>query len=311
MRKKQFFLSVCLNPTLQKTIQFKHFQMGEVNRAIAVSLEASGKGVNVTRVLTQLGANAVHLTHNGSGDKDRFLALCKKDRLKVITVTGRSAVRSCTTVLDLSGRSTTEIIEPNFSINQKIEKKLIRKFDHLLSKVHTLILSGTTANGYSKDIFSSLIQKAQKESILVIADFHGKALQTALPFSPDYIKINAKEFAQTFLPELSFNEKENLSPYFDLFSEKAVAIKKQYQSEVIITLGKQGVLFFPNGEMEQIAAHQAAAINTIGCGDAFCAAFAFALHQNPTKIREALNYGSKIAALNAATLKPGSILSGD
>jgi fructose-1-phosphate kinase PfkB-like protein len=74
-------LCVCLNPTVQKTITLPRMLVGEVNRASAVRTDASGKGVNVARVLVQLGeADVVHLTHLGDGPNAQlFSALAAAD----------------------------------------------------------------------------------------------------------------------------------------------------------------------------------------------------------------------------------------
>jgi hypothetical protein len=76
------FLAVCLNPTFQRTVRLKKLEKGEVNRARLARLDASGKGINVSRVLQQLGAPVRHLTHLGPG-RDEFLRLCGEDNLQI------------------------------------------------------------------------------------------------------------------------------------------------------------------------------------------------------------------------------------
>ena len=70
------FLSVCLNPTLQKTLSFSSIVPGKVNRTGVHRLDVSGKGINVTRILTQLGKkaaieaeNAAELVYNSGLNK--------------------------------------------------------------------------------------------------------------------------------------------------------------------------------------------------------------------------------------------------
>ena len=93
-------LTVCLNPTLQKTLCFPSVTQGEVNRTDNHRLDASGKGINVSRVLTQLGKTAVHLTQLGGELRPLFLSLCKKDKLlgslgTVEWVESKSPIRFC------------------------------------------------------------------------------------------------------------------------------------------------------------------------------------------------------------------------
>ncbi|HAP56468.1 MAG TPA: carbohydrate kinase, partial [Sphaerochaeta sp.] len=58
-------LTVCLNPTFQNTLRFASFKIGEVNRASEHYLDASGKGMNTARIVSQLGEQSMLLTHLG------------------------------------------------------------------------------------------------------------------------------------------------------------------------------------------------------------------------------------------------------
>jgi fructose-1-phosphate kinase PfkB-like protein len=73
------FLTVCLNPTIQKTLRYPSITPGTVNRTAHHRLDVSGKGINVTRVLTQLGKKVTHLTQLGGVMRPLFLSLCEKD----------------------------------------------------------------------------------------------------------------------------------------------------------------------------------------------------------------------------------------
>jgi 1-phosphofructokinase/tagatose 6-phosphate kinase len=61
MGEQKKFLSICLTPTMQRTMRFPSVEKGEVNRTSEYRIDASGKGVNVTRVLDQLGEEVTHL----------------------------------------------------------------------------------------------------------------------------------------------------------------------------------------------------------------------------------------------------------
>jgi hypothetical protein len=77
------FLTVCLNPVLQRTLSFPALRIGGVNRTEEHRVDASGKGINVARVLTQLGARATALTTVGGRFADYFLDLTRRDELTV------------------------------------------------------------------------------------------------------------------------------------------------------------------------------------------------------------------------------------
>lgn len=47
--------TVTLNPALDKTVQIPSFRLGEVNRISAMRTDPGGKGINVSKVLRELG----------------------------------------------------------------------------------------------------------------------------------------------------------------------------------------------------------------------------------------------------------------
>ena len=69
---KTVILCVGGTPAVQRTLDFPNLLFGEVNRASAVRITASGKVVNAARVATVLGGQALVATFLG-GDAGRFV----------------------------------------------------------------------------------------------------------------------------------------------------------------------------------------------------------------------------------------------
>ena len=90
------YLAVCLNPVIQKTLVFTSLAKGEVNRTSEYRVDASGKGINVARVLGQLGRPAIHLSQLGGPTRDWFLALCAADSLNARWVDSGSGSAAAT-----------------------------------------------------------------------------------------------------------------------------------------------------------------------------------------------------------------------
>ena len=131
-----FFLTICLNPTLQKTLCFPAIVSGTVNRTGVHRLDVSGKGVNVTRVLTQLGKKAVHLTQLGGDLRPLFLSLCGQDGLSVEWVESGSQIRFCYTLITETDGVTTELVEESEPVGKgcgcTCEKDLLEKLNSKL-----------------------------------------------------------------------------------------------------------------------------------------------------------------------------------
>ena len=176
------FLAVCLNPTFQRTISLAELEPGEVNRATKARLDASGKGINVARVLRQLGGEVRHLTHLGPGS-DEFLSLCRTDGLEVIWTDSPSPIRTCITLLDGSHSSTTEIIEPTEPVDESTVSRVRELFGAELQSSDWLILSGSKAPGYPADLFAEFCGMAREAGVRVLADYRGKELEASLRIS--------------------------------------------------------------------------------------------------------------------------------
>ncbi len=127
------FLSVCLNPTFQRTVRISNLKRGEVTRAQSAQLDIAGKGVNTTRVLSQLGAPVRHLTHLGEG-KELLLNLCRSEGLELIWAQSNSPIRTCITLLDDETKSTTEIVEPTEPVDESTVQTIRTLYEEELNK---------------------------------------------------------------------------------------------------------------------------------------------------------------------------------
>ncbi|MDR2471588.1 MAG: PfkB family carbohydrate kinase [Treponema sp.] len=314
MEKPRRFLSVCVNPTLQKTLCFDGVIPGGVNRAAASRLDVSGKGINVTRVLSQLGKDAVHLTHLGGGLRGLFLNLCEEDGLDVRWVESGSAVRFCYTIIagEGSGRTVTELVEEGEPVAPGTGEKVLAAYGELLSEAGTVIISGTKARGYGRGLVPEMVRLAREAGRRTILDVRGDDLRDSLPFGPDVIKPNLFEFAGTFAPGLeSLGELSgDKAGVREQIEALALDLAARYGTGVILSRGTRPVWYAAackgGGVFAECPVESRPPVNTVGSGDAFTAGLAAAL-EDRLPLREAILQGIRCGGLNAGLLKPGVI----
>jgi len=310
------FLTVCLNPTLQKTLRFPSIYPGTVNRTGVHRLDASGKGINVTRVLTQLGKKAVHLTQLGGGMRPLFLSLCEQDKLSVQWVESESQIRFCYTLLSDADGAVTELIEESEPVCAGTEDRLLEKFDDILAYTADLswvIISGTKAAGFSGAVIPAMTQRAKEKGLKVILDIKGKDLTESLKYKPDIVKPNLFEFAADFVPELI--KSNELIAIDDAAKEQiksaVLDMARKHNCRVILTNGSREIIAAEADKFFEIKVQPVKAVNSTGCGDAFTAGLAAALEPlvpgDGAGIREAISEGCKCGALNAALVRPGVV----
>ncbi|MDR1389875.1 MAG: PfkB family carbohydrate kinase [Treponema sp.] len=307
------FLTVCMNPTLQKTLCFSSIVPGQVNRTDRHRLDASGKGINVTRVLCQLGKTATHLTQLGGELRPFFLALCKKDGLEIEWVESAGAVRFCYTLIS-GDRSTeiTELVEEGEQVDAPAEERFLKKYKTLLPSFGTVIFSGAKARGFSDNLVPLMVCLARERGARIILDMRGSDLVKSLPYCPDIIKPNLFEFTGTFAPELKklgelSGDEEGVK---DRVREIALELAERHHCRIILSRGSRPLWYCGGGGFEEFPVKKIPAVNTvntIGSGDAFTAGLASALDEG-LDFRGALEAGTRCGAANARLLKPGVII---
>jgi fructose-1-phosphate kinase PfkB-like protein len=315
------FLTVCLNPTLQKTLRFSSVIPDTVNRTGIHRLDASGKGINVSRVLTQLGKNVAHLTQLGGPMRPAFLSLCEEDSLSVEWVQSNSHIRFCYTLINDADSSITELVEEADPIEADTEERLLEKFDYLLQRrkpamhdqpetplFECLIVSGTKAAGFSDKVIPLMVRKAKEKGLTVILDVKGKDLTESLQYGPDIIKPNLYEFASTFTPDLVRN---NDLPGDETETKEQIKTMmlntcKKFNCRVILTRGSRKIWAADREQFFEADFQVVKPVNTIGCGDAFTAGLASAL-KDGAGFSEAIAEGIRFGALNAGLFRPGVI----
>eukprot|EP00667_Euglena_gracilis_P017057 EG_transcript_17914 len=297
-------LTVCLSPTLQKTLLLPDLAEDEVNRCLTERLDASGKGVNVTRVLRQLGAQATHLTQLGGCFREKFLAMCQEDGLCVEWVESNTEIRFCYTLLSQAKRTSTEVVEEAPAVAPAVEAAVRRAFAALLPAVQAVAVSGSKARGFSAALFPDMVRLAKAEGKLVVLDYRKDDLLHSLPHGPDVVKPNFAEFLDTFFPGQTFDSDEAA---VRAVKDRMLALRREYGCTVIVTRGSCPTLYTTDQDtVGELLPEVLEPVNTIGCGDAMTAGVLFALATGQTT-EEAVALGHRCAKQNAQHLRPGVI----
>ncbi len=300
-------LVVCLNPTFQRTMVFETFLEGEVNRSDHYRLDASGKGVNVARVIAQLGGKAIHLTHLGSHRTQEFIEMLKGDGIELFWSDSRSTIRTCTTIINSNNKTTTELVEEPQEVAQGTEEMIVEQFKTALQESATLVISGTRSPGYSPSLYTDFVKEAKAQGKRVILDIKGGDLLQSLPYGVDVIKPNLSEFANTFMDGLTVLEQEDSQEIKGRIIAKMEELYREYGSAIVLTRGAFSVWLYDQDGFWEEPVEKVEPLNTIGCGDATTAGIAYGLTKGDS-LREAVKLGLACGVANAKTLRPGSII---
>ncbi len=295
---------VCLNPVLQKTLVYQSFRKGEVNRTAEYRLDAAGKGVCAARVLTQLGERVVHLTHLGGPSRDWFLDLCAKDHVALRWVDSASPIRFCTTVIDESDHTASELVEEAEPVAAPTRARLVKLYKSLLPDFDAVLLSGTVAAGYGPGLMGELARLAFDSGKHSYLDIKGQDLLDCLPARPISVKPNLEELSSTLRRAKTppANEEELRS----LAARAGKDWYERYGTYLVVTRGGKSCLYWDGKNLDEYPVPSIALVNPIGSGDAFGVGLAAALEHGDS-IKDAVARGVELGGLNALRLKPGSL----
>src|SRR4051812_44569687 len=136
-------LTLGTTPAGQRTMTFEQLVVDGVNRAAEVRETASGKSINVARVLKTLGHDVIATGFlGGDGGKAVREDLARAGIGDEFVMVG-AKTRTCVTVIDSAAGTATELIEESHPVEPPDADALLGKLDELLEAADVLVLSGT------------------------------------------------------------------------------------------------------------------------------------------------------------------------
>lgn len=298
-------VAVGLNPTWQRTVTVSAIVPGEVIRCDAVREDAAGKGLNVARVVGQLGGRATHVSWFSGRRGEMIRAACASEGIVVAPFACDAEARVCTTVIGREPPSVTELVEPGGPVDDGAAERFLDAFEAAIADADGAALCGSAAPGFPVDIYAqaAALLRTQRPDAELICDIRGAALERLLRFHPEIVKINVDEFLATFV---------RTGVPGDPLEKRAAAVailggNRYGVGAWILTDGARPTIVAagddPVVEVEPIALEP---VNTIGCGDAFLAGLIVA-RADGDSLADAVDHGHAAAAMNASLMKPGSI----
>ncbi len=162
-------LAAGLTPAWQQILRFENFRPGEVNRASEVHWCPSGKVLNVGLALARLGASCTTLAPLGGPalqpTEREFAALGAARRWIDVAC----PTRVCTTILDVSSKQTTELVENAGPLSAAELKAFAAAFVELVADARLAIITGSLAKGAPATFFRDLAAGAPVPSCWMFA----------------------------------------------------------------------------------------------------------------------------------------------
>ncbi len=257
---------------------------------------AGGKGINVARVLKELGHKDILATgFVGGANGDLILRGLDAEGIPHSFVRTKDESRLCIAIVDPEKGTQTEVNENGPEVTQEELDALTKVLEQYLDKTEYLILSGSIPPGAPSDFYAEIITKAKSIGVKTILDTSGNALNRGAAAGPFMVKPNERELSALKGRELLTVE-EILSAAKSLLSAKT--------EMVVVSMGRSGALVTNGIESWQAVPPEIEFVSAVGSGDSLVAGFLDSLLKGGT-ISDALKRGTAAGAANAATYGAG------
>ena len=271
-----------------------------MNRAAAVYDYASGKSVNVARVLRALGEEALATGFVGRGERgDALLADLDRAGIRHDFVRVAPPARQCVTVIDRAAGTATELVEESQPVYDGDWAELLRRLGGMVPAATGCVFSGSLPPGAPEDFYAQALRLFAGRRVPRIVDARKGPLREALKEPAFVAKLNREELGETVGGALDSDES---------LLRAAVAVMPE-RGVLVVTLGSQGaaVLF---GRAWRVRAPVVAARSAVGSGDAFAAGMMVGLLRGQEP-RDAAALGAACGAANAMTDLAGHLSRAD
>ena len=290
-------LTVNLNPALDKIITLDNLKFGKLNRAEETTILAGGKGINVSKVLTELKIKNKALGIAGGNNGRVITSMLKNKGVNSNFIDSDFETRQNLKILEKNTNKETEINESGQVSREDIED-FIAAFEKDIKKYKLIVLSGSLPKGVKKNIYAELIEKTKKEEdVRVILDSSGEEFKLALKKAPYLVKPNLEEIENLLCRRINSN---------DDLKKGARYLLEQGVNIVMISLGAKGAFIASANEGYRIYTPQVkVSQTTVGAGDTMVAGLAAEIVKN-NNLKE---IGVFASALATAAVESGSITS--
>lgn len=261
--------TVTLNPALDRTVAVKQLLEDDTNRILSENYYAGGKGIDVSRVIRELGGQSIALGLVGGYDGLHLEGLLINAGVM-------------TDFTKISGETRTNIIIKEQTTGRQLAisatgpdvsaTEIGQFYQHVLQaqSMDYLVLSGSLPRGVTHNLYGQLILAGRKKGSFVVLDTDGTALKESVNYQPTFIKPNTHELSRLVGREL-MAEGEIL--------RACEEVQQKGISYVLVSRGKEGLILSTGEQRIKAVAPHVKVDSTVGAGDSAVAGFVMAHSQ--------------------------------
>ncbi|WP_413113203.1 1-phosphofructokinase [Thaumasiovibrio sp. DFM-14] len=287
-------VTVTLNPALDLTGHLNVLNVGSVSLVEQGDLHAAGKGVNVAKVLSDLGAQVTVTGFLGADNQDMFCQLFEELGVNDQFVRVQGSTRINVKLVDKAG-VTSDINFPGADVKPTDIEQFERRLFGLAEDHEYIVIAGSLPKGVSPKLCAAWIQKLHKMGKKVLFDSSRAALADGINANPWLIKPNDEELSEFVGRDLASAEQ---------CQDAATALADKGIENVVVSMGEKGVMWLNAGKWLHAQPPRMDVVSTVGAGDTLVAGLCWG-HMQEMKKPELLTFATALSALAVSQVGVG------
>ncbi len=279
-------VTITLNPALDLTGSVNQLNVGSVSLVGQSSLHAAGKGVNVAKVLSELGAQVTVTGFLGRDNQELFCQLFEQLGVQDAFIRIAGATRINVKLVEQSG-AVSDINFPGIQVTEADIEAFEATLQRLAQDHDYFVLAGSLPQGISPQRCAGWIAQLRSMNKKVLFDSSRDALLAGLDAKPWLIKPNDEELSQWCGRELT-----TLTDCQQAATELA---QKQIEN-IVISMGAEGVMWLHENQWLHAKPPKMQVVSTVGAGDTLVAGLCWG-HMQRMEKESLLRFATALSAL--------------
>ena len=293
-------VTLTLNPAIDMTTSVKGLIPQKKLRCAEPTREPGGGGLNVSRVIRELGGRSTAVYTCGGVTGQLLVQLVDRCAIDHVPVEIAGETRENISVTDESVNALYRFVMPGPTLSSdelaRVGQRVRESFGGR-AEGGFLVFSGSLPEGVPEDVFERVARAAHEVGLRVVADVSGVWPRRAAEAGAPLIKPSQAEMVKLAGEALESDA---------ALSQAAESLRALGDSDaVLVSLGGRGVLCVTKGGSVRVNAPTVRVVSTVGAGDSMVAGGVLELARGGN-MEKAVRCG--VAAGTASCLTPGTSL---
>ena len=280
--------TITLNPSLDRAIDVEEFVYDDVNVILEEERRPGGKGIDVSRVIRDLGGASIALGLMGGYGGAEVEGRLTNEGIVCDFTRVNGETRTNITIRQRKKKMETVLSAPSAGVTPFDVTVLYNKIKQIPGESY-VVVSGTMPPGVNDNFYAQIITTLKEKQVKIFLDADGEALKKGVQAGPYLIKPNIHEFGRLLDKNIREQEEvlDHVAPCLNLIDF------------VVVSLGARGALGFSREERVLVTPPRVNVKSSTGAGDALVAGMVFAFSEGAS-FKDALSVG--VACGTASTL---------